>query len=667
MAVTMHPITLQYSDNELEMALCGSRRQQRLRLVLFTVGSMLLLGLTYVDLLATGVPVVRTPLLIGISVVGLSLFIVMCVAAMSHGLHAHRIFDIGLCVGSMLAFVFVFLAPRECAAPNTAAADRGRGVPGLSFLWSRAVQQDQLQPVDLGDVAQVVGRGLVLQVVAVSVHLLHARLVTKVAVGVFTPVAHTLHPIWRIGWLEAALYWLAAVSGVLIGYTIERCHRHCHLQSSCAQRVQLAHEESERGHEGQHEELFKARREGATRVENGLILQRSANSSMQCDKQQCDMQQGDMQQGDMQQGDMQRALSDVREAIKMHAPSLLKSPHDLANSLDHLAALINSSILNSSIHRRQEPTTPSQPSSPPPSQLEATTLGDSSNHAACALQLRPDILIASLDTSSLMRTMDRTHFALMGIDDASVRHVRGATNDEVLGFVEYVMHMQPRPADICILPSEVCIREQRLERDSLQGDRRENGRPSSKSPTLKGMQLAAQLRDRGYPGKLVMKSARCTPEDVKTYEDVGIAVLPKGLDARDLNCALACIMLNLSKPPDLEPAYDFERLESFDQAFLQGCIKELSEEMTKHMTELEAQVEAQAFVAADGVLHQIKGLTANFGGLRIAGVCEGMRKQGATGMGTQEWNEGLCKVRDALWAFIELLQQVDASEDEAQS
>jgi len=639
------------------MALCGSRRQQRLRLVLFTMGSMLLLGVTYVDLLAPGVPVVHTPLLVGISVVGLSLFIVVGVAAMSHGLHAHRIFEVGLCVGSTLAFVFVFLPPGECAAPDTAAADRSRGVPRLRFPWSREVQQDQLQPVDLGDVAQVVGRGLVLQLFAVGVHVLHARLVTKVAVGVLTPVAHTLHPIWRIGWLEAAVYWLAAVSGVLIGYTIERCDRHCHLQSSCVRRVQLAHEESDHGDEGQHEEFVKARREGASRVEDELISQRSAHSSMQCDMQQCDMQQCDMQ----------HALGDVREAIKVHAPSLLKSPHDLAKSLDHLAALINGSILNGSIHHHQEPTTPSQPSSQHPSQLEAAPLGDSSNHSASALQLRPDTLIASLDTSSLTRTMDRTHFALMGIDVASVHHVRGATDDEVLGFVEYVMHMQPRPADICILPSEVCIREQRLERDCLQGERRENGRPPSKSPTLKGIQLAAQLRESGYPGKLVMKSASCTPEEVKAHEEAGIAVLPKGLDARDLNRALACIMLNLSKPPDIEPAYDFERLESFDQAFLQGCIKELNEEMAKHMAALEAQVEAQAFVAADGVLHQIKGLTANFGGKRIAGLCEGMRKQGATGMGTLEWNQGLCQVRDALRAFIELLQQVEARAHETQS
>jgi len=119
------------------MALCGSRRQQRLRLVLFTMGSMLLLGVTYVDLLAPGVPVVHTPLLVGISVVGLSLFIVVGVAAMSHGLHAHRIFEVGLCVGSTLAFVFVFLPPGECAAPDTAAADRSRGVPRLRFPWSR--------------------------------------------------------------------------------------------------------------------------------------------------------------------------------------------------------------------------------------------------------------------------------------------------------------------------------------------------------------------------------------------------------------------------------------------------------------------------------------------------------------------------------------------------
>lgn len=137
------------------------------------------------------------------------------------------------------------------------------------------------------------------------------------------------------------------------------------------------------------------------------------------------------------------------------------------------------------------------------------------------------------------------------------------------------LHAFRTQIDPCIVV-QVCIREQRLERDCLQGERRENGRPPSKSPTLKGIQLAAQLRESGYPGKLVMKSASCTPEEVKAHEEAGIAVLPKGLDARDLNRALACIMLNLSKPPDIEPAYDFERLESFDQVYHRPLITDHS-------------------------------------------------------------------------------------------
>ena len=133
-----------------------------------------------------------------------------------------------------------------------------------------------------------------------------------------------------------------------------------------------------------------------------------------------------------------------------------------------------------------------------------------------SLRLPTSTLIASVGDSALICRMDRAQIEQMDIDKESATHMRGATADEILTFPDYVARMERRPALVLL--------------DENLDD------PVLKTPLTKGTQLIPRLRELGYDGKIVIKSANLKPDDSASYEACGAdGVITKCLDACQTN------------------------------------------------------------------------------------------------------------------------------------
>ena len=100
------------------------------------------------------------------------------------------------------------------------------------------------------------------------------------------------------------------------------------------------------------------------------------------------------------------------------------------------------------------------------------------------LGLPPSTLIASVDDSAAVRSMDRRSFQQMAargvLDAASVQHVRGATCEEISTFPEYVMQLPSQPTIVLV--------DQNLDD------------PAHNMAFCKGTSLVLRLRKAGYAG-----------------------------------------------------------------------------------------------------------------------------------------------------------------------
>ena len=89
----------------------------------------------------------------------------------------------------------------------------------------------------------------------------------------------------------------------------------------------------------------------------------------------------------------------------------------------------------------------------------------------------------------------------MDISRVSAEHIRGATEDSIRLFPEYVKQMAPRPALVLL--------DQMLDH------------PVEKTPFMKGTDMITRLRDLGFEGKIVIYSESHTPRDARFYRECG--------------------------------------------------------------------------------------------------------------------------------------------------
>lgn len=164
------------------------------------------------------------------------------------------------------------------------------------------------------------------------------------------------------------------------------------------------------------------------------------------------------------------------------------------------------------------------------------------HNGLCAASLE-GVHIVSIDDDEFIRKFDKMLFKKV----KAIATVRGATEEEIIEFPEYVASMSPQPS--------IVILDQHLDHPIIGG------------PFVKGTDLVPQLRRLGYSGKIVFKSANHTSEDRKAYILAGAdGVIPKGISKDAMVIELTII---LDSTPDMlslsEPILDRSVLQSLDR------------------------------------------------------------------------------------------------------
>ena len=127
-------------------------------------------------------------------------------------------------------------------------------------------------------------------------------------------------------------------------------------------------------------------------------------------------------------------------------------------------------------------------------------------------------LIASLDDDALVRMADLACFRVMGVAPESEALIRGATVDEIEGFVETVVTHAP----------DVVLLDQNLDD------------PVTFMPFRRGVDLVRELRARAFTGCVLVRSANLTTADRDLYHTAGAdGSIAKGLSIIDASRAIA--------------------------------------------------------------------------------------------------------------------------------
>jgi len=240
-----------------------------------------------------------------------------------------------------------------------------------------------------------------------------------------------------------------------------------------------------------------------------------------------------------------------------------------------------------------------------------------------SLCLPPSTLMAGVDDDALTRERDRVNIRQMNIDAASADHVRGGTADEITNFPVYVQQMDPQPS--------IVLLDQNLEH------------PVSRTELVKGTELIRPLRDLGFTGKIVVKSANDDPNDARFYASCGAdGTIAKGLSALDMNRQLACILFGVGSPlAKADEAIDTEYFDTLPMAVLPRLIAD----MTSIMEDVEEAVQTRNQEKMRARLHRLKGASAVAGLRRLQDACHALRGQA---MGTDEWEAGMVNLRCAV-------------------
>jgi signal transduction histidine kinase/HPt (histidine-containing phosphotransfer) domain-containing protein len=232
-------------------------------------------------------------------------------------------------------------------------------------------------------------------------------------------------------------------------------------------------------------------------------------------------------------------------------------------------------------------------------------------------------LMASVDDAELVREMDRVRIREMNIDAASSDHVRGGTADEISDFPVYVQQMDPQPS--------IVLLDQNLDH------------PISLTEFVKGTDLIRPLRDLGFTGMIVVKSANNSPSDARFYASCGAdGVIAKGLSALDMNRQLACILFGVGAPlAEADEAIDAEQFDTLPVALLPTIV----ENVALITGNLEAAIQDRDQARADSSLHRLRGTCQVAGFRRLEEVCITLR--GHT-IGTDEWEAEIVNFRSAV-------------------
>ena len=235
-----------------------------------------------------------------------------------------------------------------------------------------------------------------------------------------------------------------------------------------------------------------------------------------------------------------------------------------------------------------------------------------------APELPAGLRVASLDDDHFVRKIDRRLFDKLGFE----AHVRGATLDEILDFPAFVVGLHP--------PPQVVLLDENL------------NHPAHGGKLIKGTELVPKLRDLGFDGKIVIKSANQSSTDLIHYEQSGVdGAIDKVLSSDAFVRELAYILAG-------EASW---RSESVDVNVLGSLEVEDARERVQFFTEQAASL-AEAisahFAAGDRKLacqaaHQLKALAGYIGATPLVNSCEALRNL----EGQEAWMSELATLANA--------------------
>ena len=223
-AVTIHPVTLCFSDDKLEEAIRDAALTEltvsRKYHIFFGITLILLVFLKYIDTMLpdSAEPAAKsaTGAVASVAMINFALMAFFTTPRVRDKRKARRIIETCLIV----TFSYLNIVPYM---------DGDRHSVMLSRVSNGMVRQE--------NVFQASWRCYVLTVIVVGVHLMHLDWTAKLAVIILPPLSHTLTPIWSLGWLEGAMWWGSASMSALMGYVVERSHREAFLQRECMRRM----------------------------------------------------------------------------------------------------------------------------------------------------------------------------------------------------------------------------------------------------------------------------------------------------------------------------------------------------------------------------------------------------------------------------------------------
>jgi len=253
--VTLHPLTLRFSDAELEASMLLSRTlslsHRSEYYAIFAAAVVLIASLSIApmhdDRAALHSRMVMQAFVTGLTIVFATFF-------MSDKLCARQVQQI---------FLGLLYASASLTTHLNAASGEAR--EQISF--------EDASPVN---VVQVTGRCAALQMVLAGLHVLHACFPLKLLVAVLPVVDHVTTPIWAIGPVEGVMFGVASIIGLVIGYLLERSQRNFYLQLALTSRARREQIESERRDERRRLE------HKAHRVLNHTAKRVMANASQSC-------------------------------------------------------------------------------------------------------------------------------------------------------------------------------------------------------------------------------------------------------------------------------------------------------------------------------------------------------------------------------------------------
>ena len=261
-----------------------------------------------------------------------------------------------------------------------------------------------------------------------------------------------------------------------------------------------------------------------------------------------------------------------------------------------------------------------------------------------SLCLPKSTLIAMVDDNEFVRTVDRSALESMNINVESVRHVRGATADEIIGFPEYVKQMDPQPS--------IVILDQNLDH------------PEYGTDFVKGTSLIPRLRTLGFEGKIVIKSANDTPSDAREYASRGAdGMVAKGIDAFDMNRQLARILFNTTPPVllDMDQAIDPRVLEDMsDLPSRHRIVGKFISNANLLVEGIGTAIQKGDYARAKKSVHQLKGSCSYVGARHVEDMCRVIYH---SDLEAREWEAAFVDLKDAITPVFECLEKHYKSAD----